>query len=108
MAVKNKPVIISPQAQSDIINILEYLKHNWNEKIVDDFLLKLESFYVIVSLNPKLFGYYNKAKNIRNFALTKQNVIFYRNTKNAVEIITVFDGRQHKNKLTKILQSKIK
>jgi plasmid stabilization system protein ParE len=103
MAAKNKAVIISPQAQDDILNLIEYLDQNWNKKVVDDFLKSLESFYLIVSIHPKLFGYYNKRKNIRNFALSKQNIIFYRNTKTAIEIITVFDGRQHNSKLKKIL-----
>ena len=103
MAATNKSVIISPQAENDILNILDYLKQNWNQKVIDDFLKKLESFYLIVATNPRLFGYYNKRKNIRNFTLSKQNIVFYKNTKTAIEIITVFDGRQDKRKLKKVL-----
>ena len=99
MAPRNKTIIISPQAKEDILSILEYLKTNWNQTIVDDFLNKLDAFYLIVSIHPRLFGYYNKRKNIRNFVLSKHNVIFYRNTRRAIEIITVFDGRQNFKKL---------
>lgn len=48
MAVRNKQpktVIISPQAKEDINNILYYLSQTWNQKVVDEFLKKLEVFY---------------------------------------------------------------
>ena len=63
MAVRNKQpktVIISPQAKEDINNILYYLSQTWNQKVVDEFLKKLEAFYYIVSINPRLFGYFDK------------------------------------------------
>ncbi len=101
---KQKPVIISPQAKDDISHILSYLSKNWNQKVVDEFLQKLHAFYYIISINPKVFGYYNKSRNIRKYALTKQNVIYYRNKPQAVEVITVFDGRQHPDKLKNILR----
>jgi plasmid stabilization system protein ParE len=106
MAVRNKPkiVIISPQAREDIINILSYLSLNWNQEVIDEFLQKLETFYFIVSVNPRLFGYFNKQKNIRKYAITRQNIIYYRNKRKEVQIITVFDVRQHPSKLKRILK----
>ena len=102
MAIRNKQpkqVIVSPQAKDDINNILLYLSLNWNQKIVDKFLEKLKTFYFIISINPRTFGYYDKRKNIRKYALTKQNIIYYRNRKSIIEIITVFDARQDPMKL---------
>jgi plasmid stabilization system protein ParE len=106
MAAKSKvkPVIISPQAQKDIKNILSYLEENWTQTVIDNFLLKLKTFYTIVSINPQVFGYYDKRRGIRNYAITRQNVIYYRNKRNVVEIITVFDSRQHPKKLRKVLK----
>lgn len=104
--VKYKPVIISPQAKQDIESILVYLKENWHQKVIDDFLLKLEIFYTIVNINPHVFGYYSKSRNIRNYAITKQQIIYYRNRRKAVEIITVFDSRQSPSKLKKTLARK--
>ena len=106
MARRNepKPVIISPQAKEDITNILSYLVRNWDQKVVDEFLQKLQLFYYIISMNPTVFGYYNKSRNIRKYALTKHNIIFYRNKRKAVEVITVFDGRQDPARLKNILR----
>jgi len=101
---KPKPVIISPQAKEDIKNILSYLTQNWNQKVVDEFLQKLQVFFYIISINPKIFGFYNKRKSIRKYAITKQNIIYYRNRRTSIEIITVFDGRQRPTKLKNILR----
>jgi len=99
-----KPVIISPQAKQDILTILSWLSENWSQKVTDEFLQKLETFYQIVLINPRIFGYYNKRKNIRRYALTKHNIIYYRNRRNAIEIITVFDTRQDLTKLKNFLK----
>ena len=106
MAVRHEPkmVIISPQAREDIINILSYLSLNWNQEVIDEFQQKLETFYFIVSVNPRLFGYFNKQKNIRKYAITRQNIIYYRNKRKEVQIITVFDARQNPSKLKTILK----
>lgn len=101
---KRKPVIISPQAKQDIELSLQYLAKHWNQKVIDNFLLKLELFYNIVSINPHVFGYYSKSRNIRKYAITKQHVIYYRNRRNAVEIITLFDARQSPKKLNPVLK----
>ena len=109
MAKRNKQpitVTISPQAKDDILKILDYLKQDWGQKVVDDFLQKLDVFYQIILINPRLFSFYNKRKNIRKYALTKQNVVYYRSRKNTVDIITVFDSRQNPKKIKKILPSK--
>lgn len=108
MARKNspKPVIISPQAQKDILAILNYLQENWNQKVIDHFLDRLEGFYKIVSRFPRLFRYYDKRRNIRSYVLTRQNSVYYRNTRTAIEIITVFDTRQHPRKLKSATRKK--
>jgi plasmid stabilization system protein ParE len=102
-ANKTKQVIISPQAKQDIEVVLAYLKDNWHQKVIDDFLNKLETFYIIISRNPHVFGYYSKSRNIRNYAITNQHVIYYRNKRKTVEIITLFDTRQSPKKLKPLL-----
>lgn len=107
MAEKNKtskPILISPQAKDDIYHIIAYLSENWGQKVVDEFIESLDTFYLIISVNPRIFGHYNKRKNIRKYVLTKQNVIFYRNTKETIQIITVFDTRQKLRKLKDLLK----
>ena len=106
MAVRNKhlSINISPQAKEDILLIITYLKANWGQKIIDEFFQKLEAFYYIISINPRLFGYYNKRLRIRKYAISKHNIIYYRIKKNEIQIITVFDCRQNPAKLKKIIK----
>lgn len=101
---QSKKIVISPQAKEDVSAILHYLSKNWNQKTIEEFLEKLETFYYIVSVHPQIFGYYNKHKGIRKYALTKQNIVFYRIKKGMVEVITVFDSRQNPAKLKKRLR----
>ena len=106
MAKSNKQqitVTISPQAKEDILKILDYLKQEWGQKVVNEFLQKLDVFYQIILINPRLFSFHNKRKNIRKYALTKENVAYYRTKRKNVEIITVFDTRQNPKKIKKIL-----
>ena len=96
-----KKIIISPEAKEDLKNILSFLTENWGDQVVQEFLQKLNTFYYIVSVNPRLFGYYNKSKNIRKYLISRQNIIYYRIRNKEVQIITVFDTRQNPSKLRK-------
>jgi hypothetical protein len=50
MPERNEFIItISPQAKEDIQNILFYLSQNRNQKIVDEFVERSESFYFTVA-----------------------------------------------------------
>jgi len=107
MAKRNKPAKTCNHfsfGKRRYCQFLLWLSENWNQETIDKFLEKLEIFYHIISINPRVFSYYNKQKNIRKFALTKQNIIYYRNRRKVIEIITVFDSRQNPAKLKKILK----
>ncbi len=64
MAKRNKQraVVISPQAKEDILYAIVYLKAHWGQKVVDQFLQKLETFYRIISINPRLSDIITKAE----------------------------------------------
>ncbi|MBS1667897.1 MAG: type II toxin-antitoxin system RelE/ParE family toxin [Bacteroidetes bacterium] len=78
MAKSNKQpitVTISPQAKEDILKILDYLEQEWGQKVINDFLQKIDVFYQIILINPRLFSFHNKRKNIRKYALTKRGLL---------------------------------
>jgi len=102
---ERRKIVISPEAKEDIENILSYLNKNWGNSIVQEFLQKLNTFYYIVSVNPRLFGFYNKSKNIRKYLISRQNIVYYRINNNEVQIITIFDTRQNPSKLRKKLKN---
>ena len=100
-----KRIKVSPQAKQDIDTILHYLRENWNQKIIDDFLSRLDMFYTVVSTNPRIFSLYNKKWNIRNYAITKNYTIYYTNKIKEIEVWTIFDNRRNPSDLKKSLKS---
>ena len=57
-----RKIVISPEAKEDIENILSYLNKNWGNLIVQEFLQKLNTFYYIVSVNPRLLDFITSRK----------------------------------------------
>lgn len=89
-----KEVVLSPQAENDILELMDYLHVTWGQKIASFFLSRLLQFYAVIALNPRLFPFYNKKKNIRKYNISKHTLLFYRNRRKTVAIIAVFDARQ--------------
>jgi plasmid stabilization system protein ParE len=94
-----KSIIWSTLSVADIENTLDYLHLAWNGQIEFAFLDSIESLIVQISNNPKQFPIVNKKNKVRKCVLTKYNTIFYRETKNRIEILRVFDTRQDPKKL---------
>jgi plasmid stabilization system protein ParE len=94
----SKPVVWSPLSETDLDNTLIYLKDNWNDSIVIGFLDKIENIIDQIANNPKQFPLVNKKKKVRKCIVTKHNTIYYREHKGCVEILRIFDNRQHPRK----------
>lgn len=54
--VKRKAVFVTERATKDIENIVAYLKANWNQKTINIFVSKLEHFFAIVGMNPRILA----------------------------------------------------
>lgn len=86
-------------ALSELRNTLEYLKDNWSEKEIRNFVRKLDKRLNLIAIYPKLFSKSEIKKNIRRSVLTKHNVIYYRIHEKTIIILSLFDSRQHPLKL---------
>ena len=89
-----KPIIWSPLSENDFIYILDYLQINWNEKVVSDFIDITEDVIGQITTNPTQFPIINKKKQIRKCVITKHNTLFYRDRKESIDILRIFDTRQ--------------
>jgi plasmid stabilization system protein ParE len=72
----SKPIILSPLSQKDFESILDYLNTNWGNKVVLDFLDRVELLLKEISDHPKLFPFVNKKKRVHKRVLSKHNTIF--------------------------------
>lgn len=94
-----KKIIWSPSAESDLKSVLIYLDEKWSVLVVNQFINKVDSFVNLIAEEPKLFPIINKKHNVRKCVLTKQNTLYYRENKDSIDIIRLFDTRQDPKKL---------
>lgn len=94
-----KPVIWSPLSQKDLESILDYLQTNWDDQVVQSFVEITDKLVNHLSLNPRLFPLIHEKKRIRKCVLTKHNSLFYRERKDHIDILRIFDTRQDPRKL---------
>lgn len=95
-----KLVIWSEMAENDLESILSYLIEVWGIQVNQQFLFETFSTIDKISHNPKLFPIIKTKEKIRKCVLTKHNSLFYKENKNHVIILRIFDNRQDPHKLT--------
>ena len=94
-----KSVIWSPLSEKDFENILDYLFNVWGNKVANKFIDITEDLIAQISTNPKQFPYFNKRKQVRKCVLTKHNTLYYREMKEQIDILRIYDTRQDPKKL---------
>ena len=94
-----KQIIWSPLAENDFVSILDYIQKNWDSKVVEGFIEITFSSVSQISINPKQFPLIYKNKKIRKCVLTKHNTLYYRDRKDCIDILRIYDNRQDPKKL---------
>jgi plasmid stabilization system protein ParE len=94
-----KKLIWSPLALTDFDNVLNYLTENWNEQVVLKFINEIEILVSNIAKEPKQFPLVNKKLRVRKCVVTKHNTLFYKESKDTIAILRIFDTRQNPNKL---------
>ena len=96
-------VFLSEVAESKLLKLSEYLLENWNLKTRDKFISKLTEKIKQISQQPTSCTTSSEFDNLYKCVVTKQTTFYYRvnSDKKQIEIITIFDTRQHPDKLKK-------
>jgi plasmid stabilization system protein ParE len=96
-------VFLSELAESKLLKLTEYLTENWNLKTRDKFIPKLTERINQISIQPESCPKSFEFKGLYKCVVTKQTTFYYRilRGKKEIEIITIFDTRQHPDKLKK-------
>jgi len=92
---------LSNRARLDFLFVLEYLYRKWTQEDIEVFYWKFEKLKTELSINPYLFSYYNREKEIHKVPVTKHNMVYYiiDEENRSVEIITIFNVFQNPDKL---------
>ena len=94
-----KQVIWSPKSEEDFENILEYLAKEWDNVVTLKFIDLIEILLNQISLNPGQFPLIHKSLNIRKCVISKHNTLYYRNRREYIEMLRIFDNRQNPDNL---------
>lgn len=95
----HRNVKLSKTAEKKLNSLFEYLLKEWSEKIKSDFIIKLDTSIKLLQSHPESFPASAKQKGLHKCVITKQNTLYYRFNSEDIIIVTVFDNRQHPEKL---------
>lgn len=88
-------VFISERAEKNLDDLMLYLELEWSKSVKEKFKKKLIRSIRIISTFPGLFPSSNLKKGVRKCLITKQVVLYYKITKDSIEIITIQDSRRN-------------
>lgn len=87
-------VYLSPLAQDQLIDLLDYLEENWSVKVRDNFLFKLEASLAVISNQPEAFQVSGKMPGLRRCVVTPNTILYYRIHQTDIEIAALIDARR--------------
>ena len=88
-------IIWSPRSRKNFASVITYLEKNWTEKEIKNFVKQVAKTLSLVSQSPYLYKPLSGKETIREAVVTKHNLLIYRIENNKIELLTIFDTRQH-------------
>ena len=92
-----KEIRWSKDAVKGFYNVLGYLKENWTEKGVENFILQTEAAIDLIAIYPNMFRRYNK-HDVRAALITKHNLLLYKVYNTHIDVLYFWDTRQNPRK----------
>ena len=87
-------IVWTDLALEELENTVKYLEEKFSEKEVERLADEIERILLIISQNPAIFSLSDKI-NVRKATILKFNSMFYRVTKNEIQILSFFSNRQN-------------
>ena len=100
-------VFLSELAESKLLQLNDYLIEHWGIKARDQFFQKFDEKVLQIATQPNSCPQSNEIEGLYKCVITKQSTCDYRILleTNEIEIITLFDTRQHPDNLKTDLKS---
>ncbi|MGJ3235986.1 type II toxin-antitoxin system RelE/ParE family toxin [Marivirga sp.] len=89
-------IYVTPRAEKDFDSIVEYLKLEWGENTVKEFIHKVDEILKLVKSFPSIGQ--AEINDIRGLQLTPQTRMLYRIREQKIIILSFFDVRQDPEK----------
>ena len=87
-------ILCTKQADRKFDKIIDYLLHEWNQKVTQAFVKKVYDTIDPLAEFPEIGTIEHKEKEIRGFTIIKQINVFYKVSNNKLIILNFFDNRQ--------------
>lgn len=87
-------IVWLPDAEERFDAIIQYLKQQWSDKEVKDFVDYTNHVIQLIQSNPTLFKKSTK-RGIREVLISSHNLLLYRIVGNEIQLITFFDNRRN-------------
>lgn len=92
-----KEIRWSLEAVERFEDIIQYLKENWTDAEIANFVSSTDRVVKFISRHPKMFRKVYKS-NIHEALVTEHNLLIYKILPTHIDILTFWDTRQHPRK----------
>lgn len=90
----------TPEAERTFAQNLEYLTYRWDNKVITDFINKVNDTLQVIASNPKAFPLHNLTLSIHKCVITSQITVYYRLVNDsAIDLLTFWNNYQNPSKL---------
>ena len=97
-----KSIIITPRALKDLDETYAWILYKFGSRTLQIFHNKWAAFLKLIALHPTIFPFLNKRKGLRKYTLYKRNLIIYKNKREHIEIVAVFNTWQNPKRINKL------
>jgi len=94
---------LTPTVNEYLENNFDYLFTKFGIGVCNEFLARFEEVCDFIGDNPTMYPLADSHEHIRRCVVTEQNIIYYSVNHEVVEIITIFDTREHLASLNPLL-----
>jgi plasmid stabilization system protein ParE len=94
-----RKVVLSKRAATKLTALLEYLESEWSLKSKNDFISKLDRAIGLIAVFLNSFKRIEHKKGVHRCVITNQTTMYYTHDDTTVNILTIFDNRQHPGRL---------
>jgi len=98
-----REIYFSPRSLDDLTSLAEYLDREWGKTVTDKFLDRVDDLLDLIGVYPDIYVAVNKKKRIHKCIINNNVTLYYRASKNEIELITFFHSHQNPSKLKRVL-----
>ena len=98
-----RKIIFSRRSKLQLEELIEYLEYRFSLITKEKFVVKLDSFVVLIQKDPGIFPKSEANKKIRKCVISKQTTLYYSFNNQEIRLLSFFDTRQDPTKIKKII-----